>query len=404
MSCPGAGRGSPARRRGMRVEVVPWSSFAVANGAIHKFKSNPMTQRLRRLSAKSDLISELDSICLRTETKMLTGWTGIMLPLFYTVSKKATLPADRIYALLGFHPKNAIKPDYTKSPEEVYKSFVRLTIQSTNNLAFLSFNRFPKNLNLPSWIPDFSCEFKDDEYNITVPRGVYGADGILGHISLGGSPACALRPEDGPDELTVTGFVYDQPTYIARPWQAPPEERDSCLWQLAEEYEEALKVLEGRVSKESLHDALWRTLVWNATPMSTYPAPKEYGGEYVHVIKPRSILVDVNKMMAGIYDPAQHQRVIPIIGLAREYYESAVKHSLNRRFFITSKGHLGSGPIEMRADDLVCILLGYKTPVILRQRTSDDGFEWIGPAYVHGIMRRESLADRTIIGRTFKLK
>lgn len=334
---------------------------------------------------------------------MLASWAGFMLPLFYTLSKQATLPVDRIYALLGFYPGISIVPDYRKPPEEVYRSFIRLSISSTKLLAFLNFNRFPKNLNLPSWLPDFSCDFKEDEYNITIPQGVFGADGNQGHNSFVGSPGCVLRPSDEVHELTVYGFVHDNVVHVASSWQAPPEERDLLLWRLAGEYEEALKDLKGRVSEEHLREALWRTLIWNATPESIYPAPSKYASEYKHVTNPQDRLMDMNKLMAGIHDPEQHQRIIPVIGVAREYYESLVKHSLNRRFFITSKGNLGSGPIEMCASDLVCILIGFKTPVIMRRRPSGDGYQWIGPAYVHGIMHGEALFDCTGIAM-LKLK
>jgi len=328
-----------------------------------------------------------------------------MLPLFYTLSRKATLPADRIYALLGFNPHVLVVPDYTKAPEEVYRSFVKLSIRSTNLLALLVFNRFPKRLRLPSWVPDFSCEFADDEYNITIPRGVFGADGNLRHNSFIGSPGCVLRESDRDDELTVLGFKHDHPVYVGRPWQGTPEDRELSLRKLAEEYEAAVKtLLEGRISNERLHEALWRTLIWNATPESTYPAPAEYGGAYLSVTKPRDILMDWNKLNDHTFDPQEHQRIIPIIGLARKYYESLVKHSLNRRFFITSKGHLGSGPIEMRDSDIVCVLSGFKTPVILRKISLSDDFQWVGPAYVHGIMHGESLLNNTNIGRMFKLK
>lgn len=192
--------------------------------------------------------------------------------------------------------------------------------------------------------------------------------------------------------------------YVAPPWQAPAEERDELLWKLTKEYEAKVKTLEGKFTKEHLHDALWRTLAWNATPESTYPAPNEYGREYVHVTDPKDTLTDVNKMMAGIHDASEHKRIIPVLGLARTYYESVVKHSLNRRFFITSKGNLGSGPIEMRTTDLVCVLNGFKTPVILRKRASGDTFQWIGPAYVHGIMQGESLKESNRVVALFKLK
>lgn len=85
-------------------------------------------------------------------------------------------------------------------------------------------------------------------------------------------------------------------------------------------------------------------------------------------------------------------RVIPQ-GNASEYYEAFVRNGLNRRFFITSKGHLGSSPPDMKMDTIKCILLGLKYPAILRRVASKDKYEWVGQAYVHGIMCGEALSS-----------
>jgi hypothetical protein len=48
-------------------------------------------------------------------------------------------------------------------------------------------------------------------------------------------------------------------------------------------------------------------------------------------------------------------------------YEKAVENvCLNRRFFVTKQGRFGLGPWSIKKGDIVCILLGGKTPFILR--------------------------------------
>lgn len=132
------------------------------------------------------------------------------------------------------------------------------------------FNGFPKKLNLPTWTPDFSCEF---EYNITVPLGFYGADGSPGHNTGGPSPGCGVDASDADDELTVIGFQYDRPVYLGKPWQGDAEERDSSLFGLLEEYESAVfnDVDTSRLTKtgnENAQEALWRTLCVGTQPGS----------------------------------------------------------------------------------------------------------------------------------------
>ena len=102
------------------------------------------------------------------------------------------------------------------------------------------------------------------------------------------------------------------------------------------------------------------------------------------------------------------ERCIPK-GDAQQYYQSFLTHGLNRRFFITEKGHLASGPAEMEIGDLIAVVFGSKQPLILRRVNNEINkelrYELIGHAYVHGIMHGEALgaldleADRELTGR-----
>ena len=394
---------------GCGTKWIPWNPFVMAAMAISESKALPFLHRLRRLGADAELISGLAAICYRADGR-LNNFGGMLLLLFYTKSKQATLPVDRIFALLGFAPSIPILPDYTQRPEQVYKSFVKLFIRQSGLIAILAFNRFPKRLNLPTWTPDFSCEFTDDEYNITVPLGFYGADGNPGHNTGQAKPQHVVETAENDDELTVMGFQYDRVVYLGKPWQGDAEERDSLLFGLLEDYESAVadNVDPSRLRRtcnDNLQDALWRTLCWNATPESRYPAPDNYGEYYMQLTRSNERLGNWGKLSSGNSDINQFQRVIPMEGESRQYYNSLVKHSLNRRIFITSNGSLGSGPSEMRENDLVCILLGSKTPVILRRSNRAQGcFEWVGLAYVHGIMHGESLPEIADRLQSFRLK
>jgi hypothetical protein len=62
------------------------------------------------------------------------------------------------------------------------------------------------------------------------------------------------------------------------------------------------------------------------------------------------------------------------------------------RTFITQQGYIGIGPATMKAGDSVCIYFGARVPHILRPR-SDNGYTFIGEAYVHGIMDGELMTE-----------
>ena len=46
----------------------------------------------------------------------------------------------------------------------------------------------------------------------------------------------------------------------------------------------------------------------------------------------------------------------------------------------------------MQEGDLICTILGAKTPVVLREIGEGGKYELVGHAYVHGIMHREGLS------------
>ncbi|SPO07052.1 uncharacterized protein DNG_09746 [Cephalotrichum gorgonifer] len=69
-------------------------------------------------------------------------------------------------------------------------------------------------------------------------------------------------------------------------------------------------------------------------------------------------------------------------------------NSKGRTAFKTSKGMFGLGHIGIRAGDIVTLIWGVKSPIILRPRDcegSGGSFELMGDAYVDGIMRGEFL-------------
>ncbi|KAI7149083.1 hypothetical protein KC352_g28878, partial [Hortaea werneckii] len=65
----------------------------------------------------------------------------------------------------------------------------------------------------------------------------------------------------------------------------------------------------------------------------------------------------------------------------------------NRVLFATETGRLGVGPQTMKENDLASILYGCPYPVILRRCPNCDLHEFIGVAYVEGIMFGQAVED-----------
>ncbi|OCK73897.1 hypothetical protein K432DRAFT_257846, partial [Lepidopterella palustris CBS 459.81] len=61
-----------------------------------------------------------------------------------------------------------------------------------------------------------------------------------------------------------------------------------------------------------------------------------------------------------------------------------------RKLFSTTNGYIGIGDITLEPGDLACVLLGGRTPFILRP--VDHGkYRYIGECYLHGTMLGEAL-------------
>lgn len=68
----------------------------------------------------------------------------------------------------------------------------------------------------------------------------------------------------------------------------------------------------------------------------------------------------------------------------------------NRALFVTAKGYVGLAPWNARKGDVVTILLGGKTPYLLRRQSPDASlFTLVGEAYVHGVMEGEVMVPET---------
>lgn len=70
------------------------------------------------------------------------------------------------------------------------------------------------------------------------------------------------------------------------------------------------------------------------------------------------------------------------------WYQDAVEDvAYGRLFFTSDNGYMGLAPPSTRPGDLICVLLGGKTPYVLRQDRKEH-YCLIGECYLHGQMHR----------------
>ena len=249
--------------------------------------------------------------------------------------RNASDPRDRIFALLGLatdaHPI-PFAPDYNKSPEQVYKSTVKETIERDQNLDVLTYTQFNnKNFRVPSWCPDWTIrksEVKLSLHSLSTRAAIGGKP-----FRCAGKTFPAIRFSEEFDVLYAQGLRVD---YIRRTTGAGVE----VFPRFDEIYRECL---------------------------SLSVVPSEEGSMYFTGLTWRAALRQT--LLCGTKDP---------LGFKSEFDMSI--GLVGRKIFSTKKlGLIGLGPNEARENDMICILLGGRSPFVLR-RAGDHCF-LVGEAY-----------------------
>jgi len=147
--------------------------------------------------------------------------------------------------------------------------------------------------------------------------------------------------------------------------------------------------------KESRTEELWRTLVYNRT-VEGLIAPSHWSQVFQTILDgPSSVPFDF------IHPP--HTQTLSQAEVAQSYvdpYLAAVKTCLEtgRWLYITRNGRLGIANRTVRVNDIVCVLAGCSSPVVIRPKRGlfgkNSGLATLrGSTYLHDYMRGEAIVD-----------
>lgn len=94
-------------------------------------------------------------------------------------------------------------------------------------------------------------------------------------------------------------------------------------------------------------------------------------------------------------DPDSHSRLPTLLADWQDWtLDSIVRGFFGRTLFKTKTGVLGLGHAAVHPRDFLTLLKNQKGPIVLRPRCADagsEGFEFVGDAYVDGIMHKKVL-------------
>ena len=345
-------------------------------------------------------------------------------------SFEASLDHDRIYALLGLTDKSGsrILPSYSKPVQEVYTDVMRLLLQMDDPLSVLAMagigmKRNPKLKDLPSWVLDWSTptpvthldspwlpkrsdgdlHYGDEAgarytVRISVPLGnrrlVQVGGNIADEIIAVGRRDTGLSHLKGVSAATEVSYLE-----VVREWVLDAEK---LAWTYSEDPYPSRCTDRCGLQWECLGNAFQRTLTRGRTLGIGDPS--------------RSIRDDFSafKWVLGLSDdspsPPPYKQLLLMESEMNMAMGDAEERFLAARAFIsissvwetsriavTKKKYLAIVPPETQIGDVVAIVLGAKTPYILRRKEAKlaGGITWelVGTTYVHGCMDEDGLPE-----------
>lgn len=337
-----------------------------------------------------------------------------------TRGKKSFDPRDKVYGLYGYFAalgvQNLPSVDYNSPVSHVYRTFAKFASLNDQSLAILYELEHPSSMDdLPSWVPDWSrpkINWKvlwenfsacgGTQFRFVFSENELHLPAVIIDTVNKRAEAAETQPMWPMDGGTVTAELY-------LPWMVKSVRTWRAWFSLANE-------LQTYPTRESFFDFFPRTILQNGHTMEStelgnfgdwFQIMMAYHPNYPHdpeVIKLIDELVEVALNLStinglffrGDFDPlpvieSLEWRIIIALQIStplRNLNHWLFAMSAEATIFTTQDGYLGICSDELHVDDKVILIMGLKSPMIVRSR-GDGTWKFVSPAYVHGIMNGE---------------
>ncbi|KAJ2984495.1 hypothetical protein NUW58_g6029 [Xylaria curta] len=345
--------------------------------------------------------------------------------LWDTRSLHATDPRDKVYSLLGLiNQKEAgvggLTPDYSVSVEECYKRATLAIMSYTRNLDVLITEQNSKStLNLPSWVPDWGYLEKPAPLQIMGDRGWAGSKEVTNNpiyrrFRASGSDQYYTATAVNGDALKLSGYVFDTIIALERVMEQPKLLR---LGLSRNSWKSDWVSLIGFIdSMGTYFDVFvrWEKLAFSRKE-SEYPTGEDPGTVFTMAMttgimdgpKTASTILKEWRWCLRWYNAISILRpfiistwiynfLMFLIGIIFSLYTGGGRTAPHcfmegsRRLARTKKGYLALVPRHSIVGDEILLLRGGSVPFVVRATPHENGYNLIGPSYVHGIMNGEA--------------
>jgi hypothetical protein len=311
-------------------------------------------------------------------------WENMEIPLSlmveYTLTRSATDPRDKIYAILGLincGPK--VSPDYSLSCKKVYTAAFRAMLEYFGDLRvynYLQDSHLDREKELPSWVPDFMALTTGTIQGITFVKGSSRNDPIGSRsVSLLYS-AASVRPvkltksriefQKDDSRLVLKGIPVDKVNVVGKVAAG----RLDMMPKRSKASQKSFKdiIIQWRslidesnvsyITGGSFKEAFWRTVTLDCKVI-------EYHEGLTLRDNPRDRTRRLDRADEGVppRSPESEEKLIEALDKQAAWAEGA---QCSRRFFTTEKGYMGIGPPVAQNGDIICVLFGGEVPYVLR--------------------------------------
>jgi hypothetical protein len=320
----------------------------------------------------------------------------LLAKLFVRRGTEATDVRDRIYALLGLAADTArlgLEPDYSITDYSRILLVAARAMIHTGNLELLSISQFPKERELPSWVPDWRPE-------LTSPYHLFAKHSSNLTFSASGQSRPTLTDTDDLAILGLAGCRIDTIEEVADPWMDKDWDLDRYPQHM--HYLEQVRALcersaeKGRpiyASEAGRNEALWRVPIADMQLIVDARWRATEGSAILHACN-----LEICRMCEEFDTAIAQNRTPPLsidaflkrkdeLSAGYEYLSSMLRMG-GKRPFRTREEYVGLGPVPTRLGDLVVVFSGAEIPHVIRPR-GGDRFEFLGDAYCDGAMDGE---------------
>lgn len=309
---------------------------------------------------------------------------------------------DKVYGLLGVLPAEItaqINPDVNAAPQQVYLDFSTAVLRSTEVLFVFSGDNALAQCN-PTWVLNLACLASEFIHP------------LWRKPSFRASGATTLSPRFSADAklLTCNGYMLDvigpiESSNLATTCQMP---RDRS-WMAAQQCSERVDTI----------DLLWFTISAGCTfqeePLTEVPSclramPWICNTEFEKFVD-QDWLYSYDRSLFGMFKAFCEQNTRTMIAdrPLSSYFAADMTSCTDpvasrlalvrtaitdgRQLVVTSSGCLGLCPNSAQPGDVLAILHGCMTPVILRPSMTDGVWQLLGDSYFYGLMDGQVIND-----------